>query len=130
MPSLMSRIAELIARMHKSGIIHGDLKWPNIMIAPDLSFSIKFVDLDNTRPVRYPKSRLYALDLARFAVDMAENLPVSSLFSTFISTYSKKSGIKTEQIIMDMQPYYQKISSKHKKKYGHEVMSLNSLAEF
>ncbi len=129
MLNLITRIAELTARMHKSGIVHGDLKWPNIMIHSHLPFNIKLIDLDNTRPVNFPDDNLYALDLARFAVDMAENLPAPGLFAGYIRSYSHIAGIGVEQSIQAMLPYYYKIAGKHKKKYGHIVPDLNTLAE-
>jgi len=124
---LLTHISKLTAMMHKSGIVHGDLKWPNIMVHPGRSMNVRFIDLDNARPVKFPDNKLYALDLARFAVDMAENLPDPGQFSAFIEAYSQNTGIEVRQLINTMRPYFHKISKKHKKKYGRCITSLDAL---
>lgn len=123
---LITCIAKLAAKMHKSGIVHGDLKWPNIMATTDLSI-IKFIDLDNAREISFPNNKLYTLDIARFAVDMAENMPEPGLFSAFMGSYAENSSIDAEQLVKNIYPYYRKISRKHEKKYGRSVPALSTL---
>ncbi len=126
---LMDCIAVMIARMHRSGMVHGDLKWTNIMIFQGLEPDVRFVDLDNVSRIRFPGNSRYALDLARFAVDMAENMPSRKAFEVFMVAYSSSTGMDARVVLEDMRSFYKKISLKHKIKYGHNVLSLESLAE-
>ncbi|NWF98886.1 MAG: hypothetical protein HXY52_08145 [Nitrospirae bacterium] len=46
---LNKQIADSIANFHNSGAIHGDLKWPNILVqANNNTYTIFFIDLDQS----------------------------------------------------------------------------------
>ena len=127
-PSLMRRIAKMMARMHNLGFVHGDLKWTNILIAPSPGREFWFVDLDNATRSSFPKNNRYALDLARFAVDMAENLQDPQVFAVFLNCYKDYTGLKIQNLIKAMAPFFQKICLKHERKNKPGGVSLLSLA--
>jgi len=126
--ALMDCIAVMIARMHRSGMVHGDLKWTNIMIRPGQEPDVRFIDLDHAVRIRFPGKGLYGLDLARFAVDMAENMPSKEAFAVFMAAYSGGTGMDARAVLSAMGSFYKKISCKHKRKYGRDVPGLESLA--
>lgn len=64
---LIEAASKLIAALHQSGLIHGDLKLTNLMVSAENLF---FVDLDGLR--RSASARLRARDIARFLVGLAE----------------------------------------------------------
>lgn len=46
---LVHRLAETLVQWHLSGAVHGDLKWPNILVREeDGGYQVYFVDLDQT----------------------------------------------------------------------------------
>lgn len=46
--NLNKQLAISIANFHNLGAIHGDLKWPNILVQADNSYKIFFIDLDQS----------------------------------------------------------------------------------
>lgn len=121
-PSLMAHVAEMIARMHAMGVVHGDFKWGNILIAPGPGFDIWFVDLDNACPMDFPGKNRYALDLARFAVDMATYLPDPKIFAAFIHCYADNTGLNAADIIRAMVPFFKRRCRKNLQK-KHKITS-------
>jgi tRNA A-37 threonylcarbamoyl transferase component Bud32 len=56
--------------IHRTGGIHGDLKWNNLLI--DENNNIYFIDFDGSR-VSFPgKSQKIAKDLNRFLIDLSK----------------------------------------------------------
>ncbi len=45
---LNKQIAASIANFHNSGAVHGDLKWPNILVKINNTCKIFFIDLDQS----------------------------------------------------------------------------------
>lgn len=115
---MVDRLAGTMARMHGAGIVHGDMKWKNIMIRQIPEQSFYFIDLDTAGGMGLPGRRLYALDLARFAVDIAERTNSPELLRVFLDRYSRETGIETSRLISHMTRFYMKVSAKHRKKTG------------
>jgi tRNA A-37 threonylcarbamoyl transferase component Bud32 len=115
---VMDRLAGTMAGMHGAGIVHGDMKWKNIMIRQNPKRCFYLIDLDTSGRMGFFRKRLYALDLARFAVDIAERTNSPDLMRTFLDRYSRETGIETSTLISHMTPFYAKVSAKHRKKTG------------
>jgi Lipopolysaccharide kinase (Kdo/WaaP) family len=64
---LVSRLAETIALWHISGAVHGDLKWPNILVQKNPGTYVCFlIDLDQARMFSSPYIKGIEKDLERF----------------------------------------------------------------
>jgi tRNA A-37 threonylcarbamoyl transferase component Bud32 len=67
---ILIRLAIKLGWMHRTGGIHGDLKWNNLLI--DENNNIYFIDFDGSR-VSFPgKSQIIAKDLKRFLIDLSK----------------------------------------------------------
>jgi serine/threonine protein kinase len=68
--SILIRLAIKLDWIHRTGGIHGDLKWNNLLI--DENNNIYFIDFDGSR-VSFPgKSQKIAKDLNRFLIDLSK----------------------------------------------------------
>jgi len=64
---IASILAETLVRWHREGAVHGDLKWPNILLQEDENGKRFFlVDLDQARLYNKPNIAGIAKDLTRF----------------------------------------------------------------
>lgn len=64
---LVRQLAETIARWHLSGAVHGDLKWPNILIQKKLgTYGCFLIDLDQARMFSSPYIKGIRKDIERF----------------------------------------------------------------
>jgi hypothetical protein len=64
---LVSRLAETIARWHLSGAVHGDLKWPNILVQEiSGTYGCFLIDLDQARIFSSPYIKGIEKDIERF----------------------------------------------------------------
>jgi len=115
---LLDYLAFLAAKMHNAGFFHGDMKWKNIMIDPRSNDSACFIDLDAAGRLSSRYDRRYARDLARFCIDIQENLPYRGQEQRFITTYSRFAARTPQSIMEHIQPYHMKIAAKHRTKYG------------
>jgi tRNA A-37 threonylcarbamoyl transferase component Bud32 len=70
---LLTRLAGIFANMHRAGALHGDLKWDNILVAPDDPARICLVDLDGGRFVGQFNLQLAERDLQRFLRDLGQS---------------------------------------------------------
>lgn len=62
-----------LGQMHSSGMIHGDLKWDNILVYTERDpKSVCLVDLDGSRALKKPSLRASQADLQRFLKDLAK----------------------------------------------------------
>jgi tRNA A-37 threonylcarbamoyl transferase component Bud32 len=70
---LIENLGVLLGRTHRLGMIHGDLKWDNIMVkAGPLEKSIQFVDFDGSKILRRPNMAAARSDLERFLRDLTK----------------------------------------------------------
>jgi tRNA A-37 threonylcarbamoyl transferase component Bud32 len=64
---LLQRLAETIARWHLAGAVHGDLKWPNILMQKNKGeYSFLLIDLDQSKMYPSPCINGIVKDLKRF----------------------------------------------------------------
>jgi RIO-like serine/threonine protein kinase len=64
---LVRQLAETIARWHLSGAVHGDLKWPNILVQKKPgTYGCFLIDLDQARMFSSPYIKGIEKDLERF----------------------------------------------------------------
>ena len=64
---LVRQLAETIARWHLSGAVHGDLKWPNILVQKKAgTYGCFLIDLDQARMYSSPYIKGIRKDLERF----------------------------------------------------------------
>lgn len=122
---LLERFALEIAYIHESGFFHGDLKWKNIMLGPEPERRSFYIDLDTAGKLKSSTDKRYALDLARFCIDIVEKCPGENYVSDFILSYSKAAGKDAGLVVNHMMAYHKRISAKHKIKYGSNIPHLN-----
>jgi tRNA A-37 threonylcarbamoyl transferase component Bud32 len=65
--ALLVRIALVLGKMHRSGCIHGDLKWNNLLV--DANGAVHLIDLDGSYVSRWI-SRHRTKDIRRFVANM------------------------------------------------------------
>jgi len=69
--SLLRRLGEELGRMHRTGALHGDLKWYNILIRREAAtWQPTLVDLDGSRVLRRVSARKAREDIDRFLRDL------------------------------------------------------------
>ncbi|MBE0575117.1 MAG: phosphotransferase [Desulfuromonadales bacterium] len=86
---LVASLANLLGRMHRFGLLHGDLKWDNIMVQRDSrSMYIQLIDFDGARQVSYPTRKKADHDLRRFLYDLRGNDPTGLWESRFMRGWS------------------------------------------
>lgn len=119
--NLMEYLASEIAKLHRAGFFHGDMKWKNIMLHPDTLNHSYFVDLDSSDRLKSSRDTRYARDLARFCVDIYELLDTQELIHDFLSAYIRHTSRTLEEVIEHIQPYHRKRAAKHKQRYGIDV---------
>lgn len=125
--TLLNRIGENTGKMHKAGIVHRDLKGTNIMAGSNPDQPIYFIDFDSARRINFPANHVYALDLARLALEIAENKPGAGVLPSLLSAYSQSTGIDFPELIKKMRPYYDQLCVKHRRKYNRDVPDLEQL---
>jgi tRNA A-37 threonylcarbamoyl transferase component Bud32 len=65
--TMLIRIAVLLARMHRLGCVHGDLKWANVLVKGDTPY---LIDLDGSRVLKRWNTAVFRKDIKRFLVDI------------------------------------------------------------
>jgi tRNA A-37 threonylcarbamoyl transferase component Bud32 len=94
---LMGMLGHDIGKMHASYVIHGDLKWSNILLRDiDGTQDPVFVDLDHARQSNKFSDRDRAKDLARFMADVREMELAPHLGENFLSSYFDAAEIRSE----------------------------------
>lgn len=86
---LVASLANLLGRMHRFGLLHGDLKWDNILVQRDSrSLRIQLIDFDGARSVKRPSQRHASKDLDRFLRDLRSNDPTGYWEARFMHGWS------------------------------------------
>jgi tRNA A-37 threonylcarbamoyl transferase component Bud32 len=87
--TLVAVLATLLGRMHRFGLLHGDLKWDNIMVCDiEGRLRVKLVDFDGSRLLRRPCRRRAERDLRRFLRDLRGNDPTGFWEHRFVRAWS------------------------------------------
>ena len=115
-------LAEIIGTMHGAGIIHGDLKWGNILMHPSCGPII--ADLDSARQVSRVSPARAAPDLARFLVSGLEQGLTASWADDITRRYAQARGMKAEQLVSEVRPLVRKISRAHQRRYGRSSVDI------
>jgi tRNA A-37 threonylcarbamoyl transferase component Bud32 len=92
---LLHLLARTIAEWHLKGAIHGDLKWPNILLQKKTnSYLFVLIDLDHARLCPVPSLKGISRDLKRFyrfALEIgAEQWAESAFFPSYIACLPDK----------------------------------------
>jgi tRNA A-37 threonylcarbamoyl transferase component Bud32 len=65
--TLVQLLARTLAEWHLKGAVHGDLKWPNILVQKEQDgYAYVFIDLDHSRICPVPSLKGISTDLKRF----------------------------------------------------------------
>ena len=104
--------ADGVASMHQSGVVHGDLKWTNILVdEPSLHYWL--VDLDSCAHLpEVGRDRHAARDLARFVVSGLENGVRRDILKPFLDRYAERQSVTTERLQSVIDPWIQKLLRK------------------
>ena len=83
-------LGDVIGRMHRHGLLHGDLNWRNIIATMNQDhFRFWLVDLDGSRLLRVLDLSRAQRDLAHFQRDMDRNDVVSALQQEFMTVWKE-----------------------------------------
>jgi TP53 regulating kinase-like protein len=96
---LCVRIGELIGKLHKIGIIHGDLTTSNMIL--DLSGKVFFVDFGLGEKTRELEARGVDLHLMKRALQSTHFRFVEECFDAVIDGYSKVLDAETVKTVLD-----------------------------
>ncbi len=102
---LLQQLARTIAEWHLKGAVHGDLKWPNILVQKkENGYAFFFIDLDQSRLYSAPSVAGIIKDLKRFyrfGLEIgAEKRVESEFFPAYISFIPDE--IKTKIDLIDI----------------------------
>lgn len=117
-----------IAHMHSLGVIHGDLKWGNILVTEELTPAL--VDLDSARQRWRVSARAGAKDLARFIVGGLEQGLNTAWAARICSVYCETRVLSETTIYETMRPVVRRISLRHQRRYGRRPVSLDTDPEY
>lgn len=86
----LALLGDEIGRMHRLGLLHGDLNWRNILLRDSSgSPEVFLVDLDGSRFVRTVSKEQAKKDLKHFFRDLQRNLANGDETESFISVWEK-----------------------------------------
>jgi RIO kinase 1 len=115
---LLSVLARNIASLHDNGVIHGDLKWSNILINEDEN-QPWFVDFDSAKLHRRPPPpRAYARDLARFLLSGLEAGIEETILERLLDEYVHHRKLVRANIDEPVAKILEKLTHRHRKRYG------------
>lgn len=97
--SLCFKIGELIGKLHRHGIIHGDLTTSNMILSPEEK--IFFVDFGLGEKTKKLENRGVDLHLMKRALQSTHFKFAEKCFKTVISGYSKILGSKTANQVLE-----------------------------
>lgn len=123
--SLTETLASDIASLHNCGVIHGDLKWTNILVHVERN-ELWFVDLDSAKLCGGPPGPArVARDLARFVLNGLEVGVDDSIINRFLDEYAGNRDLNRQSIDESTQRVLTKLRKRHQRKRAShsEVMS-------
>ena len=106
--------ARLLASIHQLGIVHGDFKYANLMLS---STDKKLFSVDFDGAKKKSNKRLFAKDVARFIVSMAEAGMSLKDRDGFLFEYAESINVEVEAVAGRVEAHYKKIVDRHKIKY-------------
>lgn len=108
------KAARLLASIHQLGIVHGDFKYANLMLS---STDKKLFSVDFDGAKKKNNKRLFAKDVARFLVSMAEADMSVKDRDGFLFEYAASANVGVEAVAGRVEDHYKKIVDRHKIKY-------------
>lgn len=110
---LMRAAGELMATLHRRGLVHGDCKWSNWLWSAGQFY---LVDLDAAAKVaaRSPLAR----DVARFTLNAEEQGVDPGYYEQFLSSYAESMGEPRDLVISQLLPYLRTFRQRHRTRYG------------
>ena len=112
---MLRRAGETLAYLHKSGYVHGDCKWHNILWHGDQFY---LVDLDAAARPRFFKARRRARDLARFTVNAEELGVEKECYQAFLEGYLAIVREPREELVKQIMRYLKIFRARHLARYG------------
>ena len=106
--------ARLLASIHQLGIVHGDFKYANLMLS---STDKKLFSVDFDGAKKKNNKRIFAKDVARFLVSMAEAGMSVKDRDGFLFEYAESVNDDVEAVAGRVEAHYKKIVDRHKIKY-------------
>ncbi|UCH23420.1 MAG: phosphotransferase [Deltaproteobacteria bacterium] len=114
---LIETLGAMVALLHDSGVIHGDLKWSNIMVHKKQN-EIWFIDLDSLRRRHFSADvNFYLQDVARFVVNGKEVGINASIVNRFLETYAQCRKLARKSSNGPVVTRVRKLTKKRQKKY-------------
>ncbi|ABI58136.1 lipopolysaccharide kinase InaA family protein [Alkalilimnicola ehrlichii MLHE-1] len=110
-----------VSRMHDAGVVHGDLKWGNLLVVGD---RVMISDLDSARRVRSVGPRAAAPDLARFLVSGLEQGLDQSWAHDTLARYTTARRLKPTKLIGPVRRRVRHISRTHQRRYQRPPVAL------
>jgi hypothetical protein len=115
---LIESVATMVALLHDNGVIHGDLKWSNIMVHEQKN-EVWFIDLDSfKRRIFNPGMNFYLQDVARFVVNAQEVGIDESIVDRFLATYARRRKLARNCMDELIARRARVVKIKRQKKYG------------
>lgn len=95
---IFNHIGELIGRLHKNGIIHGDLTTSNMILTPN--DRIVFIDFGLSEQTRELESKGVDLHLIKRALNSTHYLYADECFKEIMKSYRKVMGSKVAKEVI------------------------------
>lgn len=115
-PAVFARAATLFARLHGGGFVHGDMKWPNLMLGA--GGQLVLTDLDGMSRPRVARWPGYGRDLARFLISAREFGVPEAAIDRLVADYARQRGVEAARVWRAITPSYNKLATRHRQKYG------------
>ena len=113
---LFENLAAGIGDFHNSGVLHGDLKWSNILI-PEKGAKPLFVDLDAARITkRTDMIKKIIPDLSRFVLNALEAGTDQKTIQRFLLSYASYRNLPYEKMAQPIDQHLKKRIKKHEAK--------------
>ncbi len=96
--AILMQASLIIARLHRAGFVHGDLKWSNLLHVPGWRWEVILTDLDHLRLSDSPAAM--GRDLARFILSVVEFGMPETIEGQLIAAYLEHVdglGVKVEK---------------------------------
>lgn len=113
---LLDALAAEIAKMHNAGIVHGDLKWTNILV-DRANERFWLVDLDGAQLARSLQATMR--DLARFVAAAREAGMDDSRIERLQQHYASKRGLPVEKVKRCIEPTVEAHLQRRRRIAGH-----------
>ena len=112
---LCKTAVDQLIRLHDAGVVHGDLKWGNLLVQ---NGRVLITDLDSARIKPRVGPSAATQDLARFLVSGLELGLDQQWAHEVIQQYAAGRALRPEELIGRVQRSIERISAAHQQRYG------------